>query len=96
MTITDEIRTIWHSYVSMAWDLTKEQKIDWLVNNFGEDRKKMETILYSAKTLHDGEILINDRLVGYLLNRACNDMEIFQRKGGTTKYVEFIEFLETL
>jgi hypothetical protein len=96
MTITDEIRLMWNAYISMAWDLTREQKIDWLVNNFQEDRKEMETILYSAQSLHDGEILINDILVEHLLWKSCYDMDIFERKGGEKKYYEFLAFLETL
>ena len=96
MTITDEIRTMWHAYVSMAWGLTRDQKIEWLVNNFGEDRKKMETLIYSGESLHEGEVLLNDKLVDHLLFKACYDMDIFERKGGATKYYEFLSFLETL
>ena len=96
MTILNQIETMWSTLVGLCWSLSREEKIDWLVSKFGEDKHNLESIFYSHASNKDAEVWLNSKLTNELLYKACEEGLVFEKRGGYARYVEFIEFLDEL
>ena len=96
MTILNQIEVMWSTLVALCWSLSREEKIDWLVSKFGEDRHKLESLFYSHASIKDAEVWLNSKLTNYLLYKACEEALVFEKRGGYAKYYEFIEYLDQL